>query len=760
MVVREEQHQQIMAYTGEQVFAHTEEKPLDLRAYWSVIIRRKWLIAIVALLVLFGTFIMTSLETPIYRSSTTVEIGNESGNITSFDDIAMRNTGGQDYFWTQYELLKSRAVAGRVASDLGLVSVNQVSGNQQVSIFRQFTTWVKNLVAKIKEFFGADPVGRIDIVPLNPSSESSIQNHLLSNLLLETIRQSRVIRISYDSPDPNLAAKVVNAWADAFVNINLERRFDATAYAKEFLTERLKQVRANLEDSENKLVDHAKEMEVIDFEHKQEELLKKIADLNGKIGAIEARRITSESQYREMQASGDTGFSIFQDNSIIQGYKQRLGDLETEYQTNLKVYKPAYPKMVQLRKEIDEVKSKMAKEIDFIKSSIRTEYNTAVREESILKEQLDEQQAEILSLRNNSTTYMALKRDVETNRNLYDGLLQRMKEVGVTAGLTTNNLSVIDRGQVAMRPYTPVMQKNLLIALFIGLVLGIGMAFLFEHIDDTVKSPMELEKLTGLTILGIIPEIDMKLEGVKDIVELVRKDPRSAAAEAYRSCRTALSFSTTDGAPTVLHVTSAAMGEGKSSTILSLAVTYIHAGKRVLVIDADLRNPSVHKKTNLANEIGLSNFLVGKNSVNEVIQETDEKGLFVLTTGPLPPNPVELLSSERMEDFINKAAEKFDFVLIDSPPVLGLSDALVLASICDATLFVVDAGTTRKGAVDGSIKRLKSANANLIGSIFAKYGGNNKGYGYDYSYNYHYYGYGSDPAKKKAANAWLPRPDR
>jgi succinoglycan biosynthesis transport protein ExoP len=751
MIVREEQHQQIMAYTGtgEQGIAQAEEKPLDLRAYWSVIVRRKWLIAIVVLLVLFGAFIMTSLETPIYRSTTTIEIGQESGNITSFDNVAMSSTGTQDYFWTQYELIQSRTVAGRVASDLGLVSVSQVSGEQIQSMLGQFGSWLISLVTMTKGLFVGEPVDQADTASAAPSSASSIQNHLLSNLTLETIRQSRVISISYDSPDPKLAAKIINAWADAVVNINLERRFDATAYAKEFLTERLKQVRVNLEDSENKLVDHAKEMEVVDFEHKQAELLKKIADLNSKIGEIEARRITSESQYREMQASGDTGFSKFQDNSIIQGYKQRLGDLETEYQTSLKIYKPAYPKMVQLRKEIDEIKSNMAKEIDFIKSSIRTEYNTALREESILKKQLEEQQREILSLRNNSTSYMALKRDVETNRNLYDGLLQRMKEVGVAAGLTTNNISVIDRGLVAMTPYKPNMQKNLLLALIAGLVIGIGMAFLFEHLDDTVKSPMELEKLTGLTILGIIPEIDTKLEGVNDVAELVRKDPRSAVAEAYRSCRTALSFSTTSGAPVVLQVTSAAMGEGKSSTILSLALTYIHAGKRVLVIDADLRNPSMHKKTHLANEIGLSNFLVGNKAVNEVIQKTDEEGLYVLTTGPLPPNPVELLSSERMQDFVSKAAEKFDYVLIDSPPVLGLSDALVLAHISDATLFVVDAGVTRKGAVDGSIKRLRSANAYLVGSVFAKYGGTNKGYGYDYSYNYHYYGYGSDPAKKK-----------
>ncbi|OOZ40937.1 GumC family protein, partial [Solemya elarraichensis gill symbiont] len=536
IIVREEQHQQMMTYAGYQGIAQAEEKPLDLRAYWSVIVRRKWLIAIVALLVLFGTFIMTSLETPIYRSSTTVEIGIESGNITEYDNIGTRTTGGSDYFWTQYELLKSRTVAGRVASDLGLISVSQVSGEQNQSLFGQFGSWMKSLAAVTKEFFVGESTVEAGIVPVVPSPASSIQNHLLSNLTLKTIRQSRVISISYDSPDPQLAAKIVNAWADVFVNINLERRFDATAYAKEFLTERLKQVRINLEDSENKLVDHAKEMEVVDFEHKQDELLKKIGDLNSTIGEIEARRITSESQYREMQASGDTGFSRFQDNSIIQGYKQRLGDLETEYQTSLKIYKPAYPKMVQLRKEIDEIKSKMAKEIDFIKSSIRTEYNTALREESILKKQLEEQQAEILALRNNSTSYMALKRDVETNRNLYDGLLQRMKEVGVAAGLTTNNISVIDRGLVAMTPYKPNMQKNLLLALIAGLVLGIGMAFLFEHLDDTVKSPMELEKLTGLTILGIIPEVDMKIEGVKDAAELVKKDPRSAVAEAYRSC--------------------------------------------------------------------------------------------------------------------------------------------------------------------------------------------------------------------------------
>ena len=332
---------------------------------------------------------------------------------------------------------------------------------------------------------------------------------------------------------------------------------------------------------------------------------------------------------------------------------------------------------------------------------------------------------------------------METNRELYNGLLQRIKEVGVAAGVGSNNISIIDKGEVPSAAYKPNLKRNLQIALVIGLLGGIGLAFLFEHLDDTIKSSADVEKLTGLPMVGVVPEVRLQDES-ESIALKTWAEPKSAIAEAYRSCRTTLAFSSETGTPKILHIASSIAGEGKTTSAISLALTYVQAGSNVLLVDCDLRNPSLHNELALSNEVGLTNYLVGDHRPSEIIQTGVVDGLYVLTTGPLPPNPAELLDSNRMAEFLDTAADKFDVVILDGPPVLGLADALILANMASASIMVVDAGVTRSGALKGSVQRLRHAHAHVLGVLLVKYGQGRSGYGYDYQYHYNYYSYDAD----------------
>ncbi len=735
-------NRQIMAYDESAARSReVDEEEIDLREYWRVIVQRKWTIIFFTLIMVFGAFIATYLMTPIYRSSVTLQIERESAKVVEYEGVTPEESANvKDFYQTQYELLKSRTLARRVIDQLGLDSSAVFMGKKNDSYFSA-------LVGSVKDFLS----GKQQDEALPPDLEKLF----LESLTVSPIRNSRLVVVHFDSPDKELAARVVNALSKNFINTNLERRFEASSYAKTFLAERLKQVRAGLEDSERTLVDYAKEREIIDLDERQGVLMHKVKELNVQIVSAESSRIEAESEYKSMQETGGEGFLKVLDSPVIQRYKETLANLESEYEEKLRIYKPAYPSMVQLKSQIGEISKKVQTEVNNIRSAVKERYKVTVQEEALLKSKMAELKNEILDLQNRSTDYQALKRDVETNRKLYDGLLQRMKEVGVAAGVGTNNISVVDPGEVARKPEKPKKSLIILIAGVLGMFGGTLLAFLFEHLDDTIKSGSDLERLFGLSMLGIIPEVDLKKEESDNIWMLAHNNPKSAIAEAYRSSRTALSFSTSSGAPKVLHVTSAAAGEGKTTTAISLANTFVQAGETVLIIDADLRNPSLHKEMVLPNATGLTNFLAGDHQPSQIIQRSEIDRLYVIPTGPIPPNPAELLSTGKMLDLITRASKKFDRIVVDGPPVLGLADALILANMVKVTIMVVDAGATRKGALEGSMKRLRHAQANVVGGILTKYGQGSSGYGYDYHYSYNYYSYSSDDDGEDAEESKL-----
>jgi len=688
--------------------------------------------------VLAFTLVGTLLMTPIYRATTSLQIERDTIKVVDVEGVTpVEGPGGNDFYQTQYELLKSRALAQRVASQLDLAEGDRL---ERIAPRSPWSA-LGGLFSRRQDSAAEDDSGAAADARAEAATVAVMQG-----ITITPVRNSRLVRLHFDSPDPVFSQRAANALAEAYIASNLERRFDSSTYAKTYLEDRLEELKLKLEESERQLVTFAQQEQIVGTGENSGNLSEQnLGSINTALSQVRTERIRAESRWRQAQASrglvllGEVG-----QNSIIKSLQEQRGRLMAEYQDKLRLYKPAYPLMVQLKGQIDEIDSQIGSEVENIKAAIQAEFLASQEQERLLEEQMALLKTDVLDLQSRSIQYNIFKREVDTNRQLYDGLLQRYKEVGVAAGVTNNNISVVDRAQRGSK-YKPSLARNLALGLALGLMLGVLLALGFEYLDDTLKAPEDIEKQLGLSVLGVIPLLKPPMTPVKAM-----EDPRSAFAESYRSVRTALQFATDTGVPRCLLVTSATPAEGKSTTALTLAKNFAQLGKRVLIIDADLRNPSLHRSLGKENTSGLSNYLAGASKATEVIQATDTPHLMFMPTGPLPPNPAELLMGPKMLSLISIAAEKFDQVIIDGPPVMGLADAPILANMATGTLLVIEAGETRIAVARNALKRLVAARAHVVGALLTKFSSKHAGYGYGYG-AYNYYSYGSKDEPKKLA---------
>lgn len=723
-----------------------EGEGIDLRELWRVLLKRRWTIVVVTVIVVAAVVTSTYMETPIYRASLVLQIDREDSKVVDLQEVSPVDYGyvGLDYLQTQYELLKSRNLAQHVVERMRLA--DRPAQAPQPSLLDQARAWLVIWLRRADTPKAAE--GAADARRPDPSAESAridgVVSGLLAGLTVAPVTNSRLVRLYYDSPDPKLAAAILNNLAKSFIDLNLERRFEATTYARNFLQERLQQVKEKLEESERDLVDFSRREEIIAIDQKETIIAGNLAAASAAVIDAERERIASESVYRQMQANRGEGLTQVLDSKIIQDLKQTKAKLEAEYQDNLTEYKPGYPAMVQLRNRINQVDSMITAEVGNIRMAIASEYQAAKAQETQLRSNLDRMKQEVLALQSRSVPLQVLRREADTNRQLYDGLLQRYKEVGVAAGVGSNNISVVDDAKVPTGPFKPNPRRNALVALVMGLMGGIGLAFLFERLDDTFRRPEELEKLLDLPMLGIVPMALLERGDDRAVALSGHDDPRSAFAEAYRTVRTALQFSTASGVPRLLTVTSSMPGEGKTTTALSLAIQFAQSGKQTLLIEADLRKPTLHRALGLDNRSGLTNYLAGGEvQPVDIALPTHIPRLFAIPSGPMPPNPAELLASARMVELLALAAEKFDQVILDSPPLLGLADALIIGNLCEGTLLTVEVGHTPRAYAQGAVKRLRAARVPLLGAVLTKMDSRSGADGYYRSYYYHrtdYYG--------------------
>jgi succinoglycan biosynthesis transport protein ExoP len=696
---------------------------IDLREYLRIANKHKWLIiGVVAAFVALG-LLRTLMQTPLYTSTVRLQIEKHGTKVVQAGEVMQAEGGwGRDFLKTQYELLKSRAVAGRAVSALKLGDDTDFLKPRGFSIV--------SLLRGMLQYGSSEEREATD----KSSLAKSAVNIVLDNRLVKPVSGSRLVDIIYIDPSPARAQRVAMALADAYIASNIDKRFEANAYAKVFLQDQSKQLQLRLEKSERVLMDFAQREEIIAVTDKSSIAENNLASANVTLGELVSDRIKSEQLWKQIESSKAISLPQLLSNEAIIKLRGARGELTTTYQEKLEILKPNYPEMIQIKNKIDEIDRQLGVEVETIRASHRAEYETAKAQEDEMKKRVKTLRSEALDLQKRKIQYNIHKREVDTNRSLYKGLLQRYKEVEIAGGVGTNNVFVIDRAGLPRSPSSPLLLRALLLTFVLGLGAGGAAAFVLEHLDNTVTTVEEFEQVSGLVSLGVVPIVSE--EGS---IEEELADPRSALSEAYRSLNTALSFTTEGGLPKSLVITSAGPGEGKSITALAIAGHFATLGMKVLLIDADLRNPSLHKKLGLDHSVGLSNYLTGACTPPEAFQETSIKNLAFMATGPLPPNAADLLAGARLLSLITNGLEVFDLIVIDSPPVMGLADAPLLSSVTAATLFVVAAGQAQKGQVRDALNRLEMAHSPVIGAVLTKFDAKAAGYLYGYgAYDYTY----------------------
>jgi capsular exopolysaccharide synthesis family protein len=728
-------HENVIAAWEDSQFADPTEgaQGLKLLEYWRIIYKHKWVIVAAVVVALAIGLVITLLTPRIYTANTTIEIDRETSNVVNQSmDVAPveRLSRDQEFFQTQYGLLKSFSLAQRVAQTPGLTS--------DPAFLKAMGARQPPTAAQLNQGWGA--------------------GFLVGGLGVYPVRDSRLVRVSFDSPDPGLSARIANAFADNFIQSNLQRRIDASAYAKSFLEDQLATLKAKLEDSERQLVAYATQQQIIqvtegggkDAPPPQSLAALDLGGLNTALTAAKANLVTVAERYRAQQAAPGLAAPDLLSDPTIQQLRQDQVKLAVQYNEQLKVFKPDYPDMVQLKQQLDDVTKQLAAAADTSRRSLRTQYDAAQAQVNQLQAQVNAQKNNVLDERNREIQYNILQREVDSTRTLYEGLLDRYKQIGVAANIGTNNISVVDRARTPGGPSRPQPMHNLAIAGLSGLAAGVMLAFLLETMDQAVRKPADVETKLGLPVLGSVPLLDKGVQPMEALADL-----RSPFSEAYHSIRSNLAFSTKDGAPKVLSVTSARPEEGKSTTAFALAQGFARAGMRVLLVDLDLRNPSQHKIIGADNRVGASNLLTGSVRLQGAVQPTDWPNLFLIPSGPLPPSPAELLIGPRLVAFTKEATEHFDIVILDGPPVMGLADAPLIASVATGAVLTIEAGRTSRAQARAAIKRLRVGDARLFGAILTKFDSRKTAYGYGYAYAYDYeynYAYGrKEPEAEPAA---------
>ncbi len=697
----------------------SETTGLDLKEFINILKNNKKLIITTTILTTLLALLITYMMQPVYRANSTIKVERYAANANEQILTAEASRSDRDFFETQIQLLQTKTLANTVISQLGLdKKVDSTS-----------------LINNIKKLFSKND-------STESENSSAMEDIFLKNLTVNPINNSQLLSISYDSSDPQLAADISNAVATTFVRQNLERRFDTASSYKSYVGENIEVTRNSLEGAEKRLNEYARENNIVqdvDGQSITSHTLKKQAE---ELVLAEKERIEAESAYTTLKDNPDSAPASLIDDPYILSLKKSAARLESQYQARKN---KGSRSAIRQRFQIDSILKQVKTETESLKSAIQTRLLESKQKEKMLRTQMEKLKEGALSTQSKSTVYNRLLREVEINQIAYNNQLEQLMAVNLASNVGTNNISIIDKASFPNKKFKPSLKTNLGFGLLLGLLLGMGIAFIREYIDDSIKNIKLLEQITGLPVLSQLPE--MKKIDQKKLALQTALEPRSIFAESIRSLRTSLRFSTRNGAPKSTFITSSRAGEGKSTLAVNLATAYAQSGNKVLLIDADLRNPSIHSLLEMKNSEGLTNYLTNPDSStqNDISNSCMIKRLNVITSGPIPPDPVELLSGHKMAALLESTLEIYDHVIIDGPPVLGLADSLVLANLAEATVIAVEAGKTRKASLLDSLKRLERAKANMIGTVLTR---NSKRVNPDYNQEYYTYSVRSNAQKK------------
>ena len=740
------------------------EEKIDIRDYLRVIMKRRWTVITFFAILVITVAIHTFTATPMYEATTRLIIDKENPNVVSIQEVMAIDASGTDYYQTQYKIIESRTVAREVIRRLHLEESEEFFPREKDDL-------ISNLKRSIKEtaMFWKDSVVsllRTEREAITPEEsegfepDSPLVSKFIDRIDVNPIRNSRLVDVGFQAKDPVLAAKIVNALAKAYIDQNLETKLRAVQDAVRWLHNRIEEERKRVGKAEHALLRYKEKHSIVtDFSSDIEKITaQKLAEMNTQLVEVESKRVEAETRYKQAMAlvgTPDMLDSIPEvlNNELIRDIKSMEVELYKRMSELSKKYGQRHPRMVAIASELNTLQKRRTQEVNRVINSLRNEYKVALAKENSLKAALAKQKKESLELNKKAIEYGVLRREAESARQMYELLIKRFKETSLTEDMRTGNIRIVDRAEAPKQPVKPKKGLNILLAVIVGLVAGVGLAFFFDYLDNTIKIPEDVKQHLKIPYLGPTPLFSTERRGNPEDdtnPELVTlHSSKSTASESYRGIRTSILFSSAESAPQVILITSAGPREGKTITTANLAVTMAQASSKVIVLDCDMRRPEMHKIFGVAKDRGISNLLVGTSDAGEAIFHTRVPNLDVIPCGPIPPNPSEMLGSARMTTLLNDLRKRYAHILIDSPPSTAVTDAAVLSKCADGVVLVIRAGDTAREIVKNGIDQLGGVGAHILGAVL---NGVDMGRNSYYYYQYYSYYYGEDGESKKKSH--------
>jgi capsular exopolysaccharide synthesis family protein len=726
---------------------------LHLRDYGRVLSERRTVVITCLILVIAFTALFSFLAVPQYQATATIQIEQKTpealtfgeGTSYSYDDY-------QDFYQTQYKVLQSRSVLRLAAERLDLPNRPEFAARKGSPLGRLYN-WGINLVSF--DISGSEETG-----PPDPWRRSI--NFMAGGLTVEPVRNSKLVKLHFVDRNKQLCADAANSVAAAYEEFNTDTRFTTSSQAREFLTKQVARLQLEIATEQGKLQDYGTEKEILALSNGTQDISEKaLGDMNAKYVEAKGRLALAQARF-EATAKGDPASlpEVLQ-SPLISELRKVYAQLEREHSQMAERFKPDWPPLQQLQQELDSAKARLTIEIEALASQVRSvakaDYAKIKDEVEFLGRQVDSEKKEVQRVGRDAIEYASLKAGIETKRKILTDLLTRQSDNETTRALKdtpASNMRIVDPAETPRAPFKPDIMLNLILSVVFGLGLGAGAALLLNYLDNTVKNELDIQRYAAVPALGFIPLYQpLRIVGAEEPVATSQyaadvachADSHSSFAEAFKSLRTAFLMASPEHAPRHVVVTSCEALEGKSTVATNLAIALTQLGRRVVVVDADLRRPRVHKVLSMPNDVGLSSFLSGNASAAEIIQDSGIPNLLVITSGPLPPNPSELLASKSLDTFLEKleALGPFDHVFFDSPPLLQMADAVLLANRMDATILVTREGRTTHQALASGAKRLRQSRARILGAVLnavvERFG------------NYYYYRYHRDEPSEKTS---------
>jgi capsular exopolysaccharide synthesis family protein len=724
-----------------------DEKEIHLRDYLRIVGKRKGTIITFFLLTLIIVIIATFTATPMYMANTRVLIEKNSDSLTNRYQYSAHDP---EFLETQHQLIKSAAVVEKVVNSLNPEKMYDAffsKKKEKISYLHRMLNWTKDQFLSFKELIGIEKLfsssnGLVNkkimsdmTVPLTKAQQ--LENVIKAGISVGPVANSRVVQIGYLSDNPAVAMKVANSIAQAYIDELVDMQMEVSGYSIGWMGKKAESQREKLEASERDLNNYKKKHDIVTVENRLTVLPERLSELSKNLTKAETKRkelLAVYNQVKNVKRDALETVPVIVENASVDSIRQKILMTEQKISELSKKYGPRHPKMIAVKNELKSLKNEKYKALEVAVQTLKNEYRLTQSNERDLKELLEQTKFQASMLGEKSIQLGMLQRKVNTNRYLYDALITKMKEKGITEKSQTVNVWVIETAQYPRFPAKPNKKRNILLGIILGLFGGIGLAFFLEYLDNTVKTPEDVEERFNIPVISTIDVLNKKDE---TLVQNVLMDPSSLISESFRGLRTSVFLSSADNPPKSLLITSMIPGEGKSSVAACLGASMAQTGKKILLIDADMRRPVQHKNFNCENTTGLSTLLAGVSQEEDSIHLNILDHLDLITSGPIPPNPSELLSSSKLQHLLDKFSSSHDMIIIDTPPLVSVTDPVILCRNVDGVIIVTWSGKTTNDILRKGFKQLAEINAPITGVVLNRFSAKKSGYYYNYG-DYYY----------------------